>query len=203
MLDLPQMSVAPSKPVVQAAFPPEPAGLHREEIESIAARIASALHFEPWGDLDSVVGKLGGNVHYIPENDWLAENSERIDVNGPGDFDVFLPQSSGMISRFALAHELGHYFLHSRMGEKRISANFTPHSEDRRHPLAEWEATTFAAALLLPEDQFREAIDGADSDFELASRFRVSEIAVKKRKEVLGIPSGYTYSAPADTLSEC
>lgn len=74
--------------------------------------------------------------------------------------------------RFTLAHELGHYLLHSsevtlaRLGEERVQAYRDP----------EWQANTFAAELLMPID----LIDTNDID-EISNKFGVSYSAAKLR----------------------
>ena len=78
--------------------------------------------------------------------------------------------------RFTLAHEIGHWMLHT--GRSYFRERQTPGTDfhDRRRPQAEVEADLFAAELLMPQKVLRNAfaarfggpIDGQVLDLELA-----------------------------------
>ena len=88
--------------------------------------------------------------------------------------------------RFTIAHELGHHFLHLiadgefvdskvdlfRDGEQQPGEEIT---DERR---AEIQANQFAAGLLMPSDQVREAFATTPDLGELARAFNVSEEAM-------------------------
>ncbi|MBV6857941.1 ImmA/IrrE family metallo-endopeptidase [Xanthomonas campestris pv. zingibericola] len=87
--------------------------------------------------------------------------------------------------RFTLAHELAHFILHR--GDK---ARFDDHTYARRHddrsPM-EREADNFAARLLMPEPELRQAVDkGVRNLNDLARQFEVSSLAMRYRLEALG-----------------
>ena len=103
-------------------------------------------------------------------------------VHRKNDFDIVLPDySTPRRDRFTIAHELGHFFLHSWMGERPLKA--ARNGSDR----AEWEANWFAAGLLMPKAQFKSAHGEKRSLSWLADRFDVSEHAAKIRCSVLGL----------------
>lgn len=103
--------------------------------------------------------------------------------------------------RFTIAHELGHYLLHSdKQDEAHIDRGFTinfrsPLSSKAVNP-KEIEANAFAAALLMPEELIIEEIqkkikDGIDlvesiELKEIAKKFEVSEQALCFRLGKLG-----------------
>lgn len=89
---------------------------------------------------------------------------------------------------FTFAHELGHYFLRHTpaytMDDQRGFRCTAKDMETSRNP-QETEANRFAAALLMPEEQFRFAMIGAVLDYalisNLARQFRVSKHACCNR----------------------
>lgn len=78
--------------------------------------------------------------------------------------------------RFSIAHELGHYFLEGHPeaviveGKHESNAGFASTSKYER------EADTFAAALLMPEDLFKSAMDGRDLSLEALTE--VAELCI-------------------------
>ena len=80
--------------------------------------------------------------------------------------------------RFTVAHELGHYLLHSsgvtlaRLGDEKVQAYRDP----------EWQANTFAAELLMPIN----LIDTNDID-EISDKFGVSISAAKIREKKINM----------------
>lgn len=75
--------------------------------------------------------------------------------------------------RFTLAHELGHYLMHTKEETvfTRSNAQLKPYEN------SEWQANTFASELLMPEY----LITDEDTVFTLMSRFGVSSSAAKVR----------------------
>lgn len=95
-------------------------------------------------------------------------------------FTIHLPsETSHVRDNFTIAHELGHFFLHSRGDDK-----FNRGGRDRR----EFEANWFAAELLMPSEEFKAAAARTQNDpHQLASHFGVSPAAAKVRLSVLGL----------------
>lgn len=83
---------------------------------------------------------------------------------------------------FTLAHELGHYFLHSDQDYDVLYREKRPHE----HPNQEKEANEFAAELLMPEPTIRLYWPVAESIQQLAEIFSVSYSAMEHRLRNLG-----------------
>ena len=163
---------------------PSPCNLRKSAVEAVALSIAKQLGFSPGGDLDPVVKKLGGRIEFLAWEDWLTHSHDTITIDGPGDFTIRLMWSDGPLRhRFTIAHELGHYFLHSRQGKVPMVAG-----RDGTNRRVEWEANWFAAAFLMPEDAFREAARKYGTDpLRLAGQFLVSVEAAAVRMQILGL----------------
>jgi len=165
---------------------PKATGYDQQEIEQLAAMVAEKLGFSPGDDLDEAVNKLGGKFTYLDTEEYFFRGgTARIVVDGPKDFTISLHRSGGIFNnRFATAHELGHYILHSQLGKIPIKAT---HSEGSLAP-EEWEATVFAAAFLMPAPKFREMAMGRKlSTYDLSAYFMVSLEAVTRWKSMLGV----------------
>ncbi|AKK04555.1 putative Zn peptidase [Corynebacterium mustelae] len=91
--------------------------------------------------------------------------------------------------RFTCAHELGHYVDRSINGNilKPGMGYIDKRSEDDPYSPDEVYANEFAASLLMPEKDFKDAVECGVSDFDLAKNFEVSLSAVQWRKKRLGI----------------
>lgn len=102
--------------------------------------------------------------------------------------------------RFTIAHEIGHFLLHRdylNQGNEAITeikqpvtelnrpADPTPMNEAERK--REIEANRFAAELLMPSEEFKEAFKQANNVEDIADKFYVSSSAVAVRaKDLLG-----------------
>src|SRR4051812_13763467 len=97
--------------------------------------------------------------------------------------------------RFTIAHELGHHFLHLQEdgefvdGEANLFRQEVPEDEDKLSPdrRREIQANMFAAALLMPEEEVRQAWKLHQSIEVLARKFNVSETAMYYRINQLGL----------------
>ncbi len=146
--------------------------------------MAQALTFRVGEPIGEMVERLGGSIHFEPADEWFAEDGS-IYVHGETEFDIVLPSfTSPLRDRFTTAHELGHYFLHSRQGEKPIIAF---RSGSNR---IEWEANWFAAELLMPCHEFLAEMQQGKSIADLAVKFYVSEDAARVRNESLKAVAG-------------
>ncbi|MBF0133647.1 MAG: ImmA/IrrE family metallo-endopeptidase [Magnetococcales bacterium] len=155
-------------------------------IGDLAERFARVVGFSPGGDLlDVVEKKLGGKLRYAEANEWLDTASGSIEVLGPNRFTITLANFTGPNrNRFTIAHELGHYVLHSQLGNQPLKAPRKGNSP------AEREADWFAAAFLMPREPFKKALlDAGDPPnlYLLVGRFQVSIPAVEYRIEGLKI----------------
>lgn len=159
-----------------------PCNLPRAEIEALAERVAE--HFGlPDCSLGDVVRRLGGKIKYEPLLDLCPEDGSII-VRARNDFTIVLPVETGECrDRFTIAHELGHYFLHSNQGARPGIARRRAESER-----LEWEANWFAGALLMPAQKFRLSHKKHGGELRrVAVDFGVSQAACQVRAKVLGL----------------
>ena len=168
-----------SRRLVTSVLPmqPQPIGLSRKEIEEVAEHFAHQVGYQPGRPLDKIVQKLGGEIHVQD-----TSNDGQLVVNPDGSFKIFLSPFTGRSrDRFTLAHELGHFVLHSESGKKPITV---PRGASNK---LETEANLFAAALLMPAEKFRSVATQFQQDGAIAAHFDVSPDAVRVRKQALGV----------------
>lgn len=172
----------------QNHMPPTPIGVPKSVIEKYAETISRQFSLTEFGDegdpVVRFVAQLGGEIHYEDPDDFVRTEDGSIVVDGPNKFDVYISNFTGPLrDRFTLAHELGHYFLHSQQGKSLLKAS------RRGNSPAEWEANWFAASLLMPSDDVREfcTIHNTTDATLVAAQFRVSRSAAEYRLKALGI----------------
>lgn len=153
----------------------------KQLIEDYARKVAETAKFAPGDDLVEIVERLKGNITLQHIDEWIDESGS-IFVHGENDFDIALPHyTSPMRDRFTIAHELGHYFLHSNQGRIPIIAYRSGSGR------LEWEANWFAASLLMPSDKFKEYVGQGMDLYGLAAKFQVSLDAIRVRKDSVGV----------------
>lgn len=132
----------------------------------------------PQAAFQAIFKKYGGKVEYCNE-----DTPETLKVF-QGGFVIYLPGStSAARDNFTVAHELGHYFLHTdTSGDGEIT-----HQRQGSSP-SEWQANWFAAELLMPRELFFEvARENNNNPNAIAAHFNVSGAAARVRMSVLGI----------------
>lgn len=158
----------------------EPSNLSKARVEQYAEQVAKKVRFRPGENPATLVRRLKGEIHYHDMDEWLHEDGS-IFVHGESDFDILLPHyTSPLRDRFTVAHELGHYFLHSNQGYQPIIAY------RKGSTRIEWEANWFAAALLMPRADFKAVCDKTDDLAVIATKFGVSIDAARVRRNALG-----------------
>lgn len=161
---------------------PEPFNASKSYIERWAEEVAKELKYKPQNNLRTLVRKLGGNLHILPPFTWEQTDSGSILVHCNNDFDIFISNfTSAMRNQFTIAHELGHYFLHSNQGEIPLRA------ERFGSDQAEWEANWFAASFLMPEKEFTKDCQKGMQPYSIAVKYGVSEAAAEVRMKSLGL----------------
>ena len=159
----------------------DPINQSKQFVEAYAADVARITDFNVGDDPSGLAKHLGARIHYQDISEWAGESGS-IFVHGMFDFDICLPSYTHPLrDRFTVAHELGHYYLHAGQGSNPIIA-FRSGST-----LIEWEANWFAAALLMPKDQFTKAFQRSRDLFAVAREFKVSSAAAEVRKNVLNL----------------
>lgn len=166
----------------------------RREINRIAEKVRAALELDeiPF-PVDDAVDRLGGTVEDTSGDDFEAMVQKR----GDDSFRIVVSEQGENRRRFCIAHEIGHLFLH--MGyivdpEKWDGIDEYKDSPKYRFGFSEeeYEAHEFAAALLMPETEFRKVVKkntkGNQVNLEpVASHFKVSTQAAKIRGQWLGM----------------
>ncbi|XDD49664.1 ImmA/IrrE family metallo-endopeptidase [Leptospira sp. WS92.C1] len=151
--------------------------LSQRDIFELAEQKAIALGYQPGREIEPIIESLGGNIILVSMRRWLETQDGSICVHGPKKFDIFLSNfNSPLRNRFTLAHELGHYFLHSEEGKKLIYA------ARRGSTKTEWQANWFAAAFLMPKEEFLNTLSKFNEDLDfVAAHFLVSRKAADVR----------------------
>ena len=166
----------------------------RKTINDISDIIRNALNIEgPILNIDRIVENLNGDLREV---DSLQEGADgRIFRNGTR-FIIEIPRIANDNRRtFTIAHELGHLFLHmgylidERMWDKNSDMVFFRKEIGEM----EYQAHEFAAAFLMPREEFFEEIkknyngDGTYNMEGVAEYFNVSIEAATNRGKWLGI----------------
>lgn len=168
--------------------------VRRDHINSLADKVRRVCKLNPPVNVREAVSLLGGRLQQSSSLEFEAQ-IEKNDDN----FIITLNQHSSneKRSRFSIAHELGHLFLH--MGyiideEKWEKTESYTDSVYHRygHTIEEYEANEFAAAFLMPKNHFIDVIkDNYNEDHyrinEIANHFDVSTDAAINRGRWLGL----------------
>lgn len=160
----------------------DPIGWPKAAVEEFASELAQKVQFEPGGDIENVVEKLGGQIIYQDTNEWFDSENGSVEILGPKKFRIYLSNfTSHLRDRFTIAHELGHYVIHSNFGQ--TPTKIARHGSTR----IEWEANWFAAGFLMPEASFKKAVSTQKDSGRVAAQFNVSLRAVEVRRQSLGL----------------
>jgi Zn-dependent peptidase ImmA (M78 family) len=166
--------------------------VYQNDVFQFAERMRNHLNFKNNNDIRHVVQQLGGNLEI--GNLHLDNQDGSILVNGEGHFTIYLPEHTGDLrDNFTIAHELGHYILHTNYGAKVTNlkqeiqdlqaVGFYRHESNR----LEWEANWFGSSFLMPESDFKNLVSQGLDNYTISAIFNVSVNAVIVRKKVLGI----------------
>lgn len=167
--------------------------LLRTKINELAKDILSVYKINtPIDDIESVVGKIGGRICESSQLGFLTDGAVKKELDS---FSITIPASQANSARrnFTVAHELGHLFLHmgyqidEKLWEKSDNVVFNRHGNSER----ELEANEFAAAFLMPEDEYIRVADiysEGNTVFirKVAEYFNVSVEAASYRGKWLG-----------------
>lgn len=145
----------------------------------------------PIENINNVVMILGGSVEESIDIDNMSDGSVRKQDNG---FIIYVsPFQSSERKKFTIAHELGHLFLHmgyrinSDLWNKQKNATYYRSGDS----LMEYQANEFAAALLMPQKEYKKIMDQytignkVETD-KVADYFGVSVSAASNRGKFLG-----------------
>jgi len=99
-------------------------------------------------------------------------------------------QDSPQRKKFTIAHELGHFFMHTDQADEFVDGQIFTRSEVEKYGQRELEANEFAANVVMPEQKLRQMVpdivtqEVIDS---LANAFEVSRFAMENRLLNLGL----------------
>lgn len=176
--------------------------MRNETIESFAQNLRNALGITTPVDLMQVVTDLHGQIVDIgadaKDKEAYIEPLNKYDDREPEHtlFEIGVSDSvSENRRRFSIAHEIGHLFLHLHLHEQetwneKVEAKQVYHRYGSG--IKENEAHSFAASLLMPEEEYRAVVEqhtnAGQVDIEkIAEYFQVSASAASNRGKWLGI----------------
>lgn len=166
------------------------------KIEEIATKVREAIEFTkaPY-DPELAIKKLGGNI--VRSSDFFESIEASVTKTSNNSFVIRVnPEKGENRVRFSLAHELGHLFIHmgymfnpNKWNETQEYKSEYFRDKDKRND-EETEANRFAAAFLMPADEFRKQAEKNRNGNryyidEIASYFKVSSEAVSWRGKSL------------------
>ena len=155
----------------------EPTDLSKTQIESLALSVRNKLNYNPEiiSIYDFVTNVMKGKIEY--KDDEIEAIGGSIDVRSSADFTLTLPSfTPDLRDVFTIAHELGHFFLHSLCGTKPIKA-YNDNSDTR----AENEANIFAFEFLMPREQIAKDKENGLTKLQMCSKYKVSLTILNKR----------------------
>lgn len=158
-------------------------------IANIAKSVASKVDFKPGGDLREVVRRLGGIITHENLRGGGSTDSGSIEIKD-GKFEIRLAIATGPLrDRFTIAHELGHYILHYLYRKQILKEPITELVAQRYGTSdVEREANQFAAAFLMPQEEYEAVYHECEGDHAVLSRrFGVSRIASEIRAQALNL----------------
>lgn len=145
----------------------------------------------PIANIEDVVTQMGGTIETLPG---LNLYDGTIRKTGEKSFQIAVsPYQSRERRAFTIAHELGHLFLHmgfqtdASVWNQQDNENYTRFGNSEQ----EYQANEFAAALLMPAEQYRQvlnqyAVSGRVDVGKIAGYFHVSIAAATNRGRFLG-----------------
>lgn len=139
------------------------------DVEKICKKLSIKVYFADFTKVEEKAERrISGLIQKRKENDFIILVNEN---------DMYTYRS-----RFTIAHELGHYYLHMDNADDKLITSFRMDRSPR-----ETEANRFAAELLMPEPLVRKeyekmVIPVSDS---LAEKFKVSKQAMRVRLDSL------------------
>jgi predicted transcriptional regulator len=166
---------------------PTPINKSSSTIANIAKSIASQVGYEPGGDLRAVVTRLGGKISHVDLWGGNTSDSGSIQIKGSS-FEIRLGMATGPLrDRFTIAHEIGHFVLHYLYRKQILHEDINELVAQRfGTDQAEKEANWFAAAFLMPTEEYKREYELCNGDHVALSRiFNVSRPASEVRAKSL------------------
>jgi len=172
---------------------PQPCNLPRSKINKFSKDLIKHFNYNPGDDLLPIVQALGGCIIYDDLWGLKESNSGSIVIEKPSDFRIILANHTSQLrDRFTICHELGHYFLHYLLPDKKDPMRAARYGQNQ----AETEANWFAASFLMPEEEFRGYYNEVEGNILLLSeKFKVSQqAATVMMRHLRGLPTNNNQS---------
>lgn len=161
----------------------------RSDLSADRVEFLDDLACDVWGefcgDRPTSVHAIASELRLGPSYDDFGTDFDGILEHRSGRFHIYCNTADNKYPthprvRFTLAHELGHYFIDEHRNALQAGQPPRPSFPDRPgDDPVEHEANAFAAALLMPKREFREALKsvpaGLPGILELGSTFGVSK----------------------------
>ena len=171
----------------------------RRTINKQAECVFQMLKLSPGFPVEDTVRRLGGELELCNNEGIEAGVDAKIVPSADKkNFKIsYIQGEEDIYTRFSIAHELGHLFLHmTRLDQEKneyvISGDYK--HVPRSSSIIEWEAEEFAAAFLMPESIFKIKAEEISANTTvqdkiqwLADLFKVPYKSVLIRGENLGI----------------
>lgn len=155
-----------------------PSYLSKKEVDELAEKAYFALEANTFSLEKIIEEKISGKIEYKPLDELFTSGTLVVNNSKPTIYvNSYEPYQR---TRFTLAHELGHFMLHSNFGEKDITIHRSGENER-----TEWEANWFAAGFLMPRNEFIEEYKKNKDTLYLSNRFNVSTSAITYRIKFL------------------
>ncbi len=170
---------------------PKALGASKAGIEKFAEDLAKKIGFGPGDSIEELVQKSGGKL-VVGTSGFGDKDSGSIVAREVNDFEIFVSRHTSLKrDRFTIAHEIGHLLLHfkaikdqNEAAVMRATRYVDPEDQDQQR--AEWEANWFAAAFLMPSEDFFKAFD--EGGLSMAAEVcGVSHVAAEIRAKRLGL----------------
>lgn len=168
--------------------------VNREYVDAVAAMVKTALELNTPITLDDLCEKINNKLpgSCIPKKAGELDVDAQIKTrDNKGSFDLeYLENKPDTRILFSIAHELGHLFLHLLEDDGTLKPEVC--RRDLAYNQKEWEANEFAAAFLMPEEEFvfkcKEVLqDNKVNVTKIANYFNVSVQAATVRGNVLDL----------------
>jgi len=166
-----------------------PTFLPKFVVMGMAEGFAQTFAYVPGASLDEFIHRLGGSLIYEDK----AVGTHLV-VTGSRQFMIrTMRQESALCDYSQIAIGIGHYFLHSLMGKKKMkmdcSAQLNQESAVGGNPKRQivLEAHWFAAAFLMPAKKLKAARQTNGDTLVLAKQFQVTQEVMRTRLKDLDI----------------
>ena len=162
----------------------------KNAIDNFAASVRKSYKIDiPINDINVIINNIGGKIQLVSNSLYKAQIIKENDT-----FIIEVDNSLSKEKRLsAIAHELGHLFLHMGYESDFELWDKQPNGYKKEgYPKEEYEANYFVESFLLPEKDFKLFIDKNKKNntikiSEIAKAFNVSNALVINRGYTLGL----------------